>query len=93
MNVSHVVRLDRFGRIVIPAELRRRLNLEAGESLVLQEEGDHLVLRPAVGPSPWREMDGLLVFTGDIGEVDPVRALVEHRRKRSRELSGGERIG
>ncbi|HXE72319.1 MAG TPA: AbrB/MazE/SpoVT family DNA-binding domain-containing protein [Candidatus Nitrosotenuis sp.] len=79
--------MDPFGRIVIPAEIRRRLNLEAGESLLLEEEGDHLLLRPTPAPSPWVERDGLLVFAGDVAGVDPVHALAEHRRVRVQELA------
>lgn len=44
---SHVV-VGRQGRVVIPAELRRRLGVEPGQTLVAREEDGRLVLeRPA----------------------------------------------
>ncbi len=41
----HVVRLSSKGQIVIPKEVRRRHKLDRNTDLVLQEEGDILVLR------------------------------------------------
>ena len=38
-------RLDPLGRIVIPIELRRTLNIEEGNSLEIFTDGDNIVLR------------------------------------------------
>ena len=37
---SHSVRLGRNGRIVVPAQVRRRLGIEEGSNLVLTESAD-----------------------------------------------------
>jgi AbrB family looped-hinge helix DNA binding protein len=39
-------RLNENGRIVIPAEIRQRLNIKAGDVLLLRVEGDVMVLEP-----------------------------------------------
>ena len=41
----HVLRLSSKGQIVIPKEVRRRHKLDRDTDLLLQEEGDLLVLR------------------------------------------------
>ncbi len=41
---SHQVRLSGQGRIVIPSELRRQLDLEKGETLVARAESGRLIL-------------------------------------------------
>lgn len=38
-------KLDRNGRIVLPAEARRALGIEAGDALSVEVDGDSLVLR------------------------------------------------
>ncbi|MGH8611689.1 MAG: AbrB/MazE/SpoVT family DNA-binding domain-containing protein [Gammaproteobacteria bacterium] len=49
------------GRVVIPAEYRRALGVEAGDTLVLWLEGDRLVLRrrQAVEEELWGLMAGV----------------------------------
>ena len=41
----YTVKLSSKGQIVIPKEIRERLRLERDSDLILQEEGDVLVLR------------------------------------------------
>lgn len=38
-------KLDRNGRVVLPAETRRALGLETGDALSVEVDGDSLVLR------------------------------------------------
>ncbi len=39
--------LDRSGRIVIPKSVRKRLGLEPGDALTMEEDGGKLTLTPA----------------------------------------------
>ncbi len=53
-----LVRLDRQGRLIVPASLRHALGLGPGDRLVLWREGDRLVIErfEAVEEAIWREM-------------------------------------
>ena len=48
-TTSHQIRLSAQGRIVIPSELRRELDLDRGETLVARVEGERLVLEKRAG--------------------------------------------
>jgi AbrB family looped-hinge helix DNA binding protein len=39
-------KIDKAGRILIPAKLRRELNIEPGDPVVLETSGDELHVRP-----------------------------------------------
>ena len=45
LSASVEVSLDRQGRLMIPAPLRRALELEEGDRLVARQEADRLVLK------------------------------------------------
>jgi len=53
-----LVRLDRQGRLIVPASLRHALGIGPGDRLVLWREGDRLVIErfEAVEEAIWREM-------------------------------------
>lgn len=38
------IRVGEQGRVVIPADIRRVMNLEAGSTLIARVEADHLIL-------------------------------------------------
>jgi AbrB family transcriptional regulator (stage V sporulation protein T) len=60
MNTT--VTIDRAGRIIVPKALRDALQLEAGDTLELESEGEHLTLRPVRSGSALRKEHGVWVF-------------------------------
>lgn len=58
-------KIDRFGRILIPRELRGRLGLKSGASLRLEAGDGVLILVPAGRRHLLEDEDGLLVFAGE----------------------------
>lgn len=42
------VKIGRNGALVIPAKMRRRLGLDEGDLVLIEETGDGLVIRPAI---------------------------------------------
>lgn len=44
--MSYHAKLIKGGKIVIPAELRRDLNLMDGDTLVVERDGDTIVIKP-----------------------------------------------
>ncbi len=49
--MSQAITIDRAGRIVLPAELRRRLNLGPGSRLRLDVVAQHIELTPETEPA------------------------------------------
>jgi AbrB family looped-hinge helix DNA binding protein len=80
--------IDRFGRVVVPKSVRRNLGLEAGGELEIVETADAIVLRPIHRQPHLRVKDGVLVFTGDVGDARD--ALQRVRSERLRKAGGLE---
>jgi len=87
MNQPVRILLDEAGRIVIPDSLRKRLRLEPGMTLVVeQEEKGGVCLRVQPETSPLVEKEGLLVarvtLLEDLGD-----AVQRERDRRISELA------
>ncbi len=52
-----IVRLSSKGQIVIPAKIRKELNLSTGDKLFIERRGDVIILRPVVKLSTLRGID------------------------------------
>ena len=63
------------GQIVIPAKIRRRLNIKRGTKLYIEERGDELVIK-AVTPEYFEKIAGVLQTKGRLS-----KALLEERAK------------
>lgn len=83
-------KVDRFGRIVIPKEIRDRHGLVPGDEIEIEETADTILLRPLSELPGLVEKQGLLVFRGRaIGDLDT--ALRSHRSERLRRAQGIQR--
>lgn len=78
--------LDRFGRVVIPKEIRDTLGLKPGELLKVEQSDDEVVLKPLREEPPIKVKEGVLVYTGTAASnlMEAVRA---HREERLRRVS------
>jgi len=47
--------IDEKGRICIPAELRKRMNLKYGEKMIFYPEGDRIIIMRAITPQEFIE--------------------------------------
>jgi AbrB family looped-hinge helix DNA binding protein len=56
--------VDKFGRIVIPKELRDDLDIESGTVLSLEERGDSILLSPLRQGSYLKQSRGVIVYAG-----------------------------
>ena len=81
-------RVDRFGRVVLPKEVRDDLDLEAGCVLEVRETAEGVLLTPERPSDPFRTVRGVLVFDGKAEQElgDPVQA---DRERRTVRLSRG----
>ena len=77
--------LDKFGRIVIPKEIRDDFNLKPGSQIRIEEGDQVIILKPFEGEPNLHWKDGVLVFSGtpfgDLGE-----ALEKHREDRAKSV-------
>jgi AbrB family looped-hinge helix DNA binding protein len=82
--------IDRFGRIVLPKEVRDDLGLEAGAVIAVEEHGEHILLRPQRGEAGLVRKGSVLVYTGKArGDVAfAVRNVREGRLRRLRKGVG-----
>jgi AbrB family looped-hinge helix DNA binding protein len=76
------VTIDGVGRLVVPLEVRRRLNLRAGSRLSLVEDNDRIVLEPERGETAVEERAGILVIQGECAADGH-----DHRRQREERLA------
>ena len=79
--------IDRFGRVVIPKRVREGLGLEAGEALVIEEQDEGILLRPARDAAALKHKGRVLVFTGQ-ATGDPGNLLRRARDERLHRLTG-----
>jgi AbrB family looped-hinge helix DNA binding protein len=88
MNAS--VTIDKAGRIVVPKTVREALHLQAGDALVLESDGQRIVLSPAHEEIRIRREKGLWVFrSGRPAERPAIRTLIDNdREQRISELLG-----
>ena len=56
--------LDRFGRVVIPKQVRDDLGLKPGTVLEIEEVEQEIILKPADREPHVAIKDGVLVFSG-----------------------------
>ncbi|HLJ30775.1 MAG TPA: AbrB/MazE/SpoVT family DNA-binding domain-containing protein [Candidatus Angelobacter sp.] len=83
------VKIDKAGRIVLPKQVRNRLQLRAGTNLELEERPEGLVLRP-VGQRPSIiQKDGVWVHLGKLPTgLDWDRILDDDRDDRVKDIAG-----
>ena len=65
MKAHHTTTLDKFGRVVIPKELRQSLGLLPGSPLRIEQRGTELVLCPIIEEPRLVRKGGVLVAQGE----------------------------
>jgi len=77
--------LDRFGRIVIPKEIRDDFNLKPGSPIRIEESDQVIILKPIQGDANLHWKDGVLVFSGTpLGDLS--KELEKNRQDRAKDL-------
>jgi AbrB family looped-hinge helix DNA binding protein len=78
--MAMTVTIDGAGRLVVPLEVRKRLNLRNGSRLSLVADEDRILLEPERTQAASVERGGILVLLGEIeGEMPDHRRLREDR--------------
>ena len=80
-------KVDRFGRIVVPKEIRDRHGLVPGSQVEIEDTAETILLRVLSGLPGLVEKEGILIFSGQaMGELDS--AIRSHREERLRKGGG-----
>jgi len=80
--------LDRFGRIIIPKDVRDDMALEPGAVLRIERDGEKILLAPLRAEPQLVDKKGVLVFAGT-ATGDIVAAVRDQRRGRLRKVGLG----
>lgn len=66
------VTIDKAGRLVVPKEIRDRLQIRPGDELEIEAEGDAIHLRHPQQEAVFQRERGLWTFRGGDNDVDVV---------------------
>jgi AbrB family looped-hinge helix DNA binding protein len=85
--------VDRFGRVLLPKPVRKRLGIKAGDALSLEVERGRLVLKPVQAGGEWVVKNGIPTWTGPVPEEmhDIVAFIRRLRDERDRHVLGLDR--
>ena len=72
--------IDKFGRIVIPKELRDLFGLKPGSTLKVDSSTEEITLKPVSEEPPLARKKGVLVITSEIHESRAIVTLIEDGR-------------
>lgn len=76
--------LDKFGRVIIPKQIRDHLGLKSGEVLHVEELEDVVLLKPLKEEPSLKSKEGVLVFSG-MAMGNLIKAVQVHREDQHRE--------
>ncbi|MDH4163062.1 MAG: AbrB/MazE/SpoVT family DNA-binding domain-containing protein [Nitrospirota bacterium] len=82
--------VDRFGRVVVPKDIRDRLGLRPGSELEIDEKGNEIILKSAEREPALMVKEGILVYSGK-ATGDLVGAVRAHREERLKRTASGKR--
>lgn len=74
-------KVDKFGRVVLPKDIRDNLDLKPGQVLRIEKSDDEVILKPLRKESPLHIKGGVLVFSGT-ATGDIMEAVKQHRKER-----------
>jgi AbrB family looped-hinge helix DNA binding protein len=83
---SMETKLDKFGRVVLPKDIRDNLALKPGQVLRIEKSNDEVILKPLRKESPLHFKEGVLVFSGT-ATGDIMEAVKVHREERLKKVS------
>jgi len=79
-------RLDKFGRVVLPKDIRDHLDLKPGQVLKVERADEEVILKPVEKELPLHIKDGVLVFSG-AATGDIAKAVKDHRESHLKKVS------
>ncbi len=82
--------LDRFGRVVVPKDIRDRLGLRPGAEIEIDEKDNEVVLKPVENEPALMVKEGVLVYSG-VATGDLRDGVRSHREERLGKVAFGKK--
>lgn len=84
IQIPQNIQIDKLGRVVVPQDVRRRLNIQPGTKLKVFLEDENKIVLQIVEEEPVTERkDGVLLIAGELTEPDlDLVELVKQDRER-----------
>jgi AbrB family looped-hinge helix DNA binding protein len=82
--------LDRFGRVVVPKDIRDRLGLRPGVEIEIDEKENEVILKLVDHEPSLMVKEGLLVYSGK-ATGDLSGAVRAHREERLHKVTSGKK--
>ena len=79
-------KLDKFGRVILPKDIRDDLGLKPGQVLKVERIDEKVILEPVGKELPLHIKKGVLVFSG-VATGDIADAVKQHRESRLKKVS------
>jgi AbrB family transcriptional regulator (stage V sporulation protein T) len=80
------ISLDKAGRLVLPKALREEMQLSAGDTLVLESEGERIMLRPVRARVLLQKERGVWVYQGEPSNASLPDLIDQQRAERLRDI-------
>jgi len=89
MSVIEITSMSTKGQVVIPANMRKKLNIRGGSKLIVVQEGDNILLKPIERPRDDEfnkiiELADQLRKEIDLKEGDVLEVIKESRKSSAR---------
>lgn len=88
MSVIEITSMSTKGQVVIPASMRKKLNIQGGSKLIVVQDGDNILLKPIEKPKD-NEFDKIIQLADqlrkeiDLNEGDVLEAIKSSRKSRA----------
>ena len=78
----YLAKISANGQVIVPVEIRRKLNLKEGDKLLFIEQGGEIIIRNASATAIVRAQEAFAGATKDFGVTDPadVQGLMDEAR-------------
>lgn len=88
MSTVEITSMSTKGQVVIPASMRKKLNIHGGSKLVVVQDGESILMKPIVSPKR-EEFDRIMKLAdeimkdSDLTEEDVAEVIKESRTARA----------
>lgn len=91
MSTIEITSMSTKGQVVIPASMRRKMDIKGGAKLLVVQEGENILLKPITQPDPAEFSDIIRLADQVREELDLTEGDIDKAIKASRKAREGRR--